>query len=81
MQDGAPAYLVTDIIKELEERGILVICWLLYLLDLNLIEICWDWIKDYIEDKYGLEENPSYDKLRVYVKEAWGALLDIFLQK
>ena len=38
-------------------------------------------MKDYIEEKYGLEENPSYNKLRVYVKEAWEALPDAFLQE
>ena len=81
MQDSAPAHLATDIIKELEERGISIIYWPPYSPDLNPIETCWDWIKDYIKDKYGLEENPSYDKLRVYVKEAWGALPDTFLQK
>jgi hypothetical protein len=32
--------------------------------------MCWNWIKDYIEDKWGLKETPSYDKLRSYVKEA-----------
>ena len=42
MQDGALAYLVINIIKELEERGIIVICWLPYSLDLNPIKTCWD---------------------------------------
>jgi len=70
MQDGAPAHSATDTTKELEERGIIVICWPFYLPDFNPIEICWDWMKDYIEEKYGLEENPSYNKLKVYVKEA-----------
>ncbi|KAK4095897.1 hypothetical protein N658DRAFT_437247, partial [Parathielavia hyrcaniae] len=43
---------------------------------LNPIESCWNWMKDWIEDRYGLEEKPSYDKLREYVKEAWEALPD-----
>ena len=81
MQDGAPAHSATDTTKELEERGITVICWPPYSPDLNPIETCWDWMKDYIEEKYGLEENPSYNKLRVYVKEAWEALPDAFLQE
>lgn len=38
-------------------------------------------MKDWIEDKYGLEEKPSYDKLRAYVKEAWVALTDDFLKE
>ncbi|KAK4118241.1 hypothetical protein N657DRAFT_651504 [Parathielavia appendiculata] len=44
--------------------------------DLNSIESCWNWMKDWIEDRYGLEEKPSYEKLRQYVKEAWEALPD-----
>ena len=38
-------------------------------------------MKDYIEDKYGLEEKPSYDKLRLYVKEAWEAIPEDFLKE
>lgn len=38
-------------------------------------------MKDYIEDKYGLEEKPLYDNLRVYVNEAWEALPNDFLQE
>lgn len=34
----------------------------------------WDWLKDDIEDHWGLDTNPGYDKLRRYVKEAWEAL-------
>jgi hypothetical protein len=38
-------------------------------------------MKDYIEDKWGLEELPSYDNLRKYVKEVWDALPDSFWQE
>ena len=31
-------------------------------------------MKDYIEDKWGLQEKPSYDNLRRYVQEAWDIL-------
>ncbi|OBR09924.1 hypothetical protein CH63R_05616 [Colletotrichum higginsianum IMI 349063] len=31
----------------------------------------WDWMKDYIEDKYGLVEATSYNQLHYWVKEAW----------
>ena len=53
--------------------------WLVYSPDLNSIKIYWNWIKDYIEDKWSLKENPSYDKLRSYVKEAWDTLPKSFL--
>ncbi|KAK4120519.1 hypothetical protein N657DRAFT_649015 [Parathielavia appendiculata] len=42
--------------------------------DSNPIECCWNWMKDRIENWYGLEEKPSYEKLRQYAKEAWEAL-------
>lgn len=79
MQDGAPRYVAVDTTEELQARGIQVLSWPPYSPNLNLIKACWNQITDYIEDKWGLEENPSYDKLRRYVKEAWDALLDTFL--
>lgn len=36
-------------------------------------------MKDYIEDKYGCIEKPTYNQLRPWVKEAWEALPDYFL--
>ena len=79
MWDGAPGYAAGDTKEELEAGGIIVLSWLLYSPGLNPIECCWNWIKDYIEDKWGLEENSSYDKLRKYVKEAWEDLPDSYL--
>jgi hypothetical protein len=38
-------------------------------------------MKDYIEDKWGLEELPLYNKLRRYVKEVWDNLPDSFWQE
>lgn len=38
-------------------------------------------MKDYIEDKWGLEEQLGYDRLRSYVKEAWEELPDEYLQE
>jgi hypothetical protein len=35
----------------------------------------------YIEDKWGLEENVSYDRLRAFVMEAWNELLDDYLRE
>lgn len=49
--------------------------------DLNPIETCWNWTKDYIEDKYGLDEKPSYDRLGGYVKEVWEALGEEYLKE
>lgn len=74
MQDGAPGHAAQKTIQDLEERGVHIIFWPAFSPDLNPIETCWNWVKDYIQDKWGLEEEPSYNRLREYVKEAWNAL-------
>ena len=38
-------------------------------------------MKDYIEEHWGLEEKVGYEKLREYVKAAWEALPDSYLQE
>jgi hypothetical protein len=38
-------------------------------------------MKNYIEDKWGLEERVSYDRLRSYVREAWEELPDDYLKE
>ena len=38
MQDGAPGHIAADTQDDLRERGIIVIFWPLFSLDLNLIE-------------------------------------------
>jgi hypothetical protein len=51
MQDRALGYRARRTLAELQERRIRVIFWLLYSFDLNPIENCWNWMKDYIKDK------------------------------
>ena len=74
MQDGAPGHSARGTINDLKERRINVVFWPPFSPDLNPNENCWNWIKDYIQDKWGLEERPSYARLRGYVAEAWEAL-------
>lgn len=80
MQDGAPSHTAASTRQDFEERGIEVIFWPPFSPDLNPIENCWNWMKDWIQDCYGLDEKPSYDRLRAYVKQAWEALPEDFLK-
>ena len=73
MQDGAPSHLAASIKEELLERGIYTIYWPPYLPDLNLIETIWNWIKDYIKNRFG-DVQLSYNNLRAAVKEEWEAI-------
>jgi transposase len=41
--------------------------------DLNPIKTLWDWIKDWIQEKYP-EIHRSYPKLKVAVIEAWNSI-------
>ena len=75
MQDGAPGHAAGVTKDELRERGIITIYWPPYSPDLNPIETIWNWMKDWIEERYG-DINHSYDNLRQYVKEAWEAITE-----
>ena len=75
MQDGAPGHTAGVTKDELRERGIITIYWPPYSPDLNPIETIWNWMKDWIEERYG-DINYSYDNLRQYVKEAWEAITE-----
>lgn len=80
MQDGAPAHKAQGTLQDLRDRGIQTIWWPPYSPDLNPVETVWNWMKDYIEDKYGLIEKPSHNQLRQWTKEAWDAVPDEFLE-
>lgn len=71
MQDNAPSHSGKVAQDELLERGVCLIFWPPFSPDLNPIETVWNWMKDYIEAKYGPDLNISYDKLREIVVEAW----------
>jgi ketohexokinase/beta-glucosidase len=84
MQDGAPGHSAAYTIEELSERGILPIFWPAYSPDLNPIETVWNKMKDYIESRYPDQEGgkqPTYDELRVIVREAWESISIEFLRE
>ncbi|KAL0936848.1 uncharacterized protein CTRU02_209064 [Colletotrichum truncatum] len=79
MQDGAPSHSAASTLAEFQRRGVRVLPWPPYSPDLNPIEACWNKMKNYIEDKYGLIEKPSWEQLRAWVMEAWNALPEGYL--
>lgn len=79
MQDNAKAHGARATLQTIQEKGIELMYWPALSPDLNPIESCWDWIKDWIQDVYGTEENPSYQRLRQIVQEAWQALPQEYL--
>lgn len=81
MQDGAPGHNAASTKQDLRDRGIQLVEWPPYSPDMNPIEACWNWMKDYIEDKWGDVEKVSYDELRRQVNEAWEKLPIDFLQE
>ena len=81
MQDGAKAHSCYDTREDLQDRGVFIIDWPPYSPDLNPIEAVWNKMKDYIEENYWYDENPSHDRLRRYVREAWDSITEDYLRE
>ena len=75
MQDNASGHAARDTLAELRRFNLIPIFWPANSPDLNPIETVWDWIKDYIQEKYP-EVHRSYPRLREAVAEAWNAVTD-----
>ncbi|OBR11336.1 hypothetical protein CH63R_03632 [Colletotrichum higginsianum IMI 349063] len=75
MQDGgAPSHSVASTLEELASRGIEFIDFPPCSPDLNPIEPCWCWMKEYIQHHFGHRQQPSRQTLYSWVQEAWDAL-------
>lgn len=70
MQDNAPAHAASSTQEDLQERLIEVINWPPYSPDLNPIENCWNWMKDY-QDKHWGDEKCSLATERARIMECW----------
>jgi transposase len=75
MQDHAPGHAAATTREDLLERLIEVVNWPPFSPDLNPIETIWNWMKDWIEEKYEDKQYP-YEQLRKIVKEAWDEIPD-----
>lgn len=83
IQDGAPSHRNLLTIEELHERDIYPIDRPPYSPDLNPIEQLWDWMKDWIGERYlrAFDRILSYDQLREVVRAAWDAIPESFLSQ
>ena len=75
MQDNASGHAAKATIEEMERLGIRPIFWPANSPDWNPIGTVWDWIKDYIQEKYP-DIHRSYPRLREAVIEAWNSITD-----
>lgn len=73
MQDNASGHAAKATLEEMEKWGLRPIFWPANSPDLNPIETVWDWIKDYVQEKYP-EVHRSYPRLREAVIEAWNSI-------
>jgi hypothetical protein len=80
VQDGAPGHASKDTLRELQECGIYPITWPAFLPDLNPIEMVWNWMKDWIQERYPDDHKLSYDALWEVVWAAWDAVPERFLK-
>ena len=72
MQNETRKHIVRITMNEFENRDIQFIQWFSYFSDLNLIEIVWNWMKNYIQNHYN--DKMNYDRLREIVKAIWNAI-------
>ena len=75
MQDNASGHSDKATITDMRSREVIPIFWPAKSPDLNPIKTVWDWIKDYIQEKYP-NIHSSYPRLKGAVIEAWNSISD-----
>jgi len=81
IQNYAPGHSAKSTLKVFENAGVLLIFWLAFSPDLNLIKTLWNLIKDWIQNNYIMEDLTSYKTLRKAVTEAWELVEQTALDK
>jgi DDE superfamily endonuclease len=79
MQDNAPSHMARATREDLRARGIIYDKWPSFSPDLNPIEAVWNWMKDWIQNRYDDGLTDSHD-VREAVREAWKAVPEQYLQ-
>ncbi|EKV10534.1 hypothetical protein PDIG_55890 [Penicillium digitatum PHI26] len=78
MQDNAPGHSAKETIEYFEELGVCIMAWPVFSPDLNPIGSVWNWMKYWIEEKYG-DQYMTPTILRGVVRDAWDAVPEDFL--
>lgn len=81
MQDNAPGSAAKETIQDFINRNVPVMHWPANSPDLHPIETVWNWMKDWLEDVYGIDDNLSYPQLEGYLREAWEAVPEHWLRE
>jgi transposase len=85
MQDNAPSHRFKMTARNLTLRDIRTIKWPAYSPHLNLIEHVWNWIKNYLQEKYFVlrydVKNIPLDRLQAMIWKTWLAMPDSFILK
>jgi hypothetical protein len=84
MQDNASCHRSKATQRNLRERGIIYIPWPRYSPDLNLIKHVWNWIKNYIQQRYYKAyyntAKVPLDRLKEIIKEAWLVVPESYIE-
>ena len=81
IQDNAPGHAARKTNEEIQQRRIPTMSWPPYSPDLNPIEKCWLWLKRRVDKRFDeYRKKPSYNTLRMWVKEAWEEMPNEFVE-
>jgi hypothetical protein len=79
MHDGARPRTAKATKLDLSQRGIESLEWPAFSPNLNPIEAVWNYMKDYIQDKWWWDQDPILENQRRYVLEAWESVTNEWL--